>query len=358
MEDDLVISMMGDWNGRKMASIIRRLRADGTESWAVKSHDIGAGSLIVADAAAYVLGYTTEQPWVPVVRSFDRSGRSRWTTRFDDLEGYVFADIAEAHGDLFVVAFPQLKAGDSHNAWLLQLDNKGAEKRRVPIALGARAFSIGIQGLVKVWNDRLALALNFGSTLGMNYQRRDVFGLPSVCFANASTRVYEIDLQDLRQLRSRSIARFKVDSIAVANGLLHLGGEVTDDCAMRGHAAIYSLDAADGEPRPLWSEDTLFISNISGLNVLDDQLLATLRSERTLGIETRRSSSDAGNKRWGDEDSALRESSLLHIDRTGRIAQRRNLSAGLAVFVRGVEVIGRRPVLYGSIGGIPAVTGQ
>jgi hypothetical protein len=358
MEDDLVISMMGDWNGRKMASIIRRLRVDGTESWAVKSHDIGAGSLIVAGGAAYVLGYTTEQPSVPVVRSFDQSGRWRWTTRFDDLEGYVFADIAEARGDLFVVAFPQLKADDSHNAWLLQLDNKGAEKRRVPIALGARAFSIGIQGLVKVWNGRLALALNFGSTLRMNYQRRDVFGLPSVCFANSSTRVYEIDLQDLRQLRSRSIARFKVDSIAVANGLLYLGGEVTDDCAMRGQAAIYSLDAADGEPRPFWSEDTLFISNISGLNVLDDQLLATLRSERTLGIETRTSSSDAGNKRWGDEDSALRESSLLYIDRAGRIAQRRNLSAGLAIFVRGVEVISRRPVLYGSIGGIPAVTGQ
>jgi len=169
--------------------------------------------------------------------------------------------------------------------------------------------------------------------------------------------VYEFDPNDLRLQRSRTIVGFKVGSIAAAGALLYLGGEATDGCAMRGRTAMYPLQK-DGEATSFWNEDTLFDSDVVGMKVLDGELLATVRYERSLGIETRTSLSDGYDKRWGDENALSRESALLYIDRTGRIAGRTNFSAGLAVFVRGLEMIGRRPVLYGAVGGIPAVAPQ
>ena len=82
------------------------------------------------------------------------------------------------------------------------------------------------------------------------------------------------------------------------------------------------------------------------------------RYDRTLGIETSTSPSNGFDKRWGDENSASRESSLLYIDRDGRVVDRTNFSAGLAVYAHGMEMIGRHPVLYGAVGGIPAVALQ
>jgi hypothetical protein len=174
---------------------------------------------------------------------------------------------------------------------------------------------------------------------------------------SASAGIYEFDLKDLRLQRSRTIVGFKIGSIAAAGALLYLGGEAIDGCAMQGRAAIYRLQA-DGEASLFWNEDTPFASDVVGMKVLDDQLLATVRYQRTLGIETRTSSSDGYNKRLWDDNSASLESALLYLDRTGRVAGRINFSAGLAVFVDGMEMIGRRPVLYGAVGGIPAVALQ
>jgi len=142
-----------------------------------------------------------------------------------------------------------------------------------------------------------------------------------------------------------------------AGDVLYLGGEATDGCAMRGRAAIYRLQA-DGETSLFWTENTLFPGNVAGMQVLDDELLAAVGYERSLGIETRRPSSGGYSKRWGDQDSASREAALLRIDRRGEVIRRANFSAGLAIFVHGLEVIGGRPLLYGTVGGIPAVARQ
>lgn len=225
-------------------------------------------------------------------------------------------------------------------------------------------FSIGPPGFVKQWNSRIAVALNFGATLAMNNERKNVFGLPSPCFGNASVRVYEFNPKELRLQHSRTISAFKASSLSVADGTLYIGGEALDDCSLRGRAAIYSLQV-NGDASPFWSEDTPFSSNVVSMNVLDGRLLAAIRYEYTLGLDAQPTSleevikrSGDYTKRWGDKDFALQEASLLSIDRAGRIAERKNFSAGLSVFVQGLDVIGTRPILYGAVGGIPTVTLQ
>jgi hypothetical protein len=95
-----------------------------------------------------------------------------------------------------------------------------------------------------------------------------------------------------------------------------------------------------------WNEDTLFASDIVGLQVLGDQLLATVRSQRTLSIETSTSSSNGYDKRWGDENFTSFESALLYLERTGQIAGRTSFSAGLAMPYPCLELL--YPVFCGS----------
>jgi len=91
--------MMGDWKERKMVSIIVAC-VQMAQHLEVKSHDIGAGNLLV------VQGQVTRLATPSARNRFHRSssdphGLLRWVTRFDDLEAIFVLGHARALTGIF-----------------------------------------------------------------------------------------------------------------------------------------------------------------------------------------------------------------------------------------------------------------
>jgi hypothetical protein len=62
--------------------------------------------------------------------------------------------------------------------------------------------------------------------------------------------------------------------------------------------------------------------------------------------------------RWGDSASATHEASILQLSAAGALLVRRDLSAGLGIHLNGMEAIDRGVVVYGILGGLPAMAVQ
>ncbi len=351
-----VISMIGDWDGTKMASIISSLNADASPKWTVSSHEIGASKIMTSGQNIYALGITSKSHPIPVVRAFDINGRLRWTTRFDDLQDYTLSDVTWTKEGIVIIAFPFLRPNDFNNAFLLRLDDQGVVRDRAYIRVDTRGLVIGTRAFVHHWGNRVAVAINFGSNPRMNADRKSIFGLPSYCYESATANLYEFSEDKLELLATRTVAGFKVGSITSTGAELFLGGEKFDNCAMSGAAALFRF-RGEGDAQLIWKENDLFSSNVTGLKAIDRTIVAAVRHERTLGINaTTGRSTEPNDKRWGERSAVSRESSLIYFDANGAILKRRNYSAGLAIYVQGLEFIGQEPVLYGSIGGMPAIT--
>jgi hypothetical protein len=138
---------------------------------------------------------------------------------------------------------------------------------------------------------------------------------------------------------------------------LFLGGEAFDGCAMKGAATLLRMRAS-GEVTPVWKDDGLFPGSVRGLAARGRDIIAAVSSERTLGFEPAISPdplSNDGRQRSDDTESA-REGSLIEFSAdTGAVIGRRRVDAGLGVFLQGIEVVGQKAFIYGSLGGVPAM---
>jgi hypothetical protein len=71
-----------------------------------------------------------------------------------------------------------------------------------------------------------------------------------------------------------------------------------------------------------------------------------------------RSNPEATTKRWAYDPNSISEAAWITLSSNGRAEWEQDFAAGADVYVNGAIITQKWPVLYGSIGGIPAVNLQ
>jgi hypothetical protein len=67
---------------------------------------------------------------------------------------------------------------------------------------------------------------------------------------------------------------------------------------------------------------------------------------------------EVGYKRWGERSDIIREASIVALAPNGRAVRIQDLSAGLSVFIGGIAAAAHGVIVYGSLGGVPAMMRQ
>jgi hypothetical protein len=356
---DHIFSMIGEWDGSKMNGIISRRAASGAEKWRVASREVGAGRILTAGNILYASGYTTTQNPIPVVRSFDLTGRPRWKHEFSDLRDYTLADMAATHSGALVVSYPWLRPTSStHDVFVLFLGKDGKLVKKVQIDSQAPKLNPGRFAAISNWNEHVVVVLNSGVSVSAKFDKRTFSGLPTTCFEGGAATVHVLDRTNLRVVSSKAIPDFRANSLEVLDGVLFIGGEALENCSFRGAAALVRLERS-GNPEVIWKDDDLFVTSVRGMLVDRKQLVIAVAHERTLGMrsdEPEQAQDFTYNKRWSDDLATARETSIVHLSKEGRVLERQYVGGGFGAFVQGLVAGGKHLIAYGSMGGLPAYT--
>jgi CHAT domain-containing protein len=352
--NDLVVSVVTDVNGVPNSGLIARLRQDGREVWRSGGADLRFVRIALDDKGIWAPGYRNGTPLVPIVRRLDPSGRTQWQRDYPELSGYLFADVALHETGAYIVAVPE--RAQTEDALLLQLDEHGdvsntiriANKNALPII--ANSFA-----LLEVDGDLVRIVLNHFGALTLDPRRRDVIGLPRACDSDQFARVLEYDRASLALRRDRRLSGFQARAIAHWRNGMILAGEVREDCSLIGHGALLSLPDS-GDALHVWADTNLFPSTVWGLSAAD-KLEVALNVQRTVTLPSEANGKRADTpRRRGAYAGATNYGELLTIRADGKLESKRNLATGLDTFLSGIERINGRAVLFGNIGGRPALT--
>ena len=357
---DLILALMAEWDGRKMNGILTRRTPGGDERWRLGSRDISSGRIAALGSRVVAIGHTTENHPIPTLRIIDADGALVRTARFQEFRGYYFQDLAVSGEDIFIVAFPMGRDGGHDNeALLLVLGGNGELAKMVPFAVGETSSVFGLSAFIAVWGQRIVIATNAGAPARVNFVRRNVLGLPPICYENASTTLHEIDRQAYRVVGRRTVRNFRASSLLPARDGLLLGGEVLDGCAGVGTAAIVRFQSA-GDGQPFWTDEGPFPGTVRAMAIAGNDIVAAVGRVRPLGIRLRadRQPPDVGNKRFTSLGESAGEASIIAVTADGRTTRTRNLSAGLRIFVGGIAPTPHGVIVYGSLGGVPAMMRQ
>ncbi|HEY2134456.1 MAG TPA: CHAT domain-containing protein [Xanthobacteraceae bacterium] len=354
---DVVLSMFSDWDGRRMNGMISRRAPDGAEKWRASTREIGVGRIATSGEATYALGYTTDQPFVPSLRAFDRSGGPTWTATFPELQGYVFEDVVVAGDGMLVVAVPRfLPASAAAAAFVMRFDHDGNLRKKVSLAVDMSKVTLGLDAYIGLWRDRAVVVINsrFGRTINPT---KSIVGTQVACYPHTPAMLYEMDPHELTVLASRSLPDFGLSSMAISGEDLFLGGEAFGDCAMKGVAALMRMSVS-GEAARIWKDGGLFPGSVRGLVARGRDIIAVISSERTLGFEpvVHPDPLSRDGRQRSDDVETTREGSLIEFSAdTGAVVATRRVDAGLDVYLQGIEMVGERAFIYGSLGGVPAM---
>ena len=106
--DGLVLTMIAEYDGKKMNGILSRRSLDGRELWRRGSREIGMGKVATNGKTIFVSGYTTvAENSSPVLRGFDATGKLLWTQNLAELRGYLWTDMTSLPDGVAVVTFPE-----------------------------------------------------------------------------------------------------------------------------------------------------------------------------------------------------------------------------------------------------------
>jgi hypothetical protein len=361
-----IVSMSSDWDGKKMASIISRLHSDGREDWRVSSREVGAGKISVNGNRIYAIGYTTEANPTPVVRLIESGGRIRWQVSYPEFRGYSLEDVTNTHDGILAVAVPRFADTDqvspqSHPvAFILEIGSSGNVERKIPFEADGTRSVIGRAAFILRWGSSTIVAVNHGMNMKTNYFEKNIAGFPPVCWENASTTLFQFDGDELTLSGKQTIAAFKTTAVNVWAGSVYVGGEAFDNCSMSGRAAVHKVSYPSTH-EIFWNDPDLFKGSVQGIAPTSDGLWIAVGYQRALGVHMVRSgwTPAAGyEKRWGEEATIVREAALMKLSSNGAVISRKTLSAGLSVFLIGIEANPNEtsPIVYGTLGGMPALS--
>jgi hypothetical protein len=182
--------------------------------------------------------------------------------------------------------------------------------------------------------------------------------MPWVCGEGGGTYLTKLDSADLKVTASQFIPDAHVVAWSTLGDQLYLAGETLDRCGFYGKAAVYRLTSTSNKAEPVWKESDLSMSSARGLAIAHGQLLIAIGYRRTLAVQISKGTRvNLGRKRLLDDDASVFDAAIVRLSpEDGRVIERRDLSAGLSILLHGIEMVDGQPIVYGSLGGQPAMT--
>ena len=157
--DRVLLSVMGDWDGKTMASIIRDSKSSGSTLFS-KSHEIGAGKLLIDQSQVYAFGYKASVHPYPIVRQFARDGTQIWEKAWPDLVDDMPYGSLKIGNNVVMLSGSTYSSKDERIAHFVRFDRDGHEVARKDIKVGTSEFIVGQWALLSRLGPDLALIVN------------------------------------------------------------------------------------------------------------------------------------------------------------------------------------------------------
>jgi CHAT domain-containing protein len=356
--DKLIVSMQGDWDGHSMASIVKDpFSATGSEY--LKTHDIGAGQLFLADASLYITGYRTSDRSFPILRKLEHDGRMAWEKDFEKLAGYTFADGRYVDGSILLLAEPIAEANEKERrVVILKLDLDGKELSSVEILAPRANLLIGKKSIFGKIRDRLAVVLNSQATPGLNLdpEKLGVLGMGTWCQGALQASIYLVDTSSLVVSKLTTFDNYQISKVDKVGSRTVIGGQNREPCSDAGAASLTEL-RIDGSRKMIWTDDDPFPSSVESFDEAADGLAILVRRQRPLGVRViEQTKATDGSKRWGDDGVEMLEFSVLKIDSNGKSLGQYDSTFGISAFAQGIVHWHNKVAIFGGLGGRPAIS--
>jgi CHAT domain-containing protein len=355
----LITATSADYDGKKFAHIISQRDENGRERWSVSSRDVGEGKLVVASDRIYAAGFLWDGDSIPVIRQFDLNGRLLWRSEFPKLRGYMLADLVPLERGILTIATPRHpNRAQPAPAILMQIDSSGRTARELQLPGNDEPLVTVRRAALARFGRSIVVAVNRGTSSRLVSNDKSRLGLPSVCYENGRVDLTMLDAKELTVAASKTIPGAHIAAMSALGDRLYLAGEALDRCSFRGKAVVFRLTAASNDAQLFWKDDDLAISSVRGLAIASGQLTLAVGYQRTLAVElTKLLEINMASKRGQDDDLSILDASIIQLsDKDGSVSDRHDLSAGLKIHLYGVELVGGKPIAYGSLGGQPAMT--
>lgn len=356
LEDDLVLSIISEWDGKVMTNILTRRSRSGSERWTVRSKSIGAGRVRVVGKTVYSAGYAINEIPTPVMRKLGADGTIEWTTTFNDFKGYQIADFSVSEKDIAIALSPQMAVGAAKtNVILLKVSLDG---KTVNIAeVSAPNFAASAAGSIALLNSSngVVVAINEQNRGSPHIGKISDIGNPIVCFGGSKSTVYRTK-PDFTLLDQFTAPDLRITAIASHNSELWMGGDEVKDCETSSRTTLMRL-----EPNltRIWTDNSNSATALTDLQVIDGNIIASIQVRRQVGIKRPRPKSndfDMSDRRWGEELAEAVEGKVVRLTAVdSRLIDTQHLTAGLSVFLRGTVRHRNEDVPYGTLGGRPAI---
>jgi CHAT domain-containing protein len=353
----LMLSVMGDWDGKTMASVIKDTGAN-SGGFTVVSHEIGAGRLLIDQSRIYAFGYKTSEHPYPIVRRFTPRGFQLWKQAWPDLVDNMPFGALKVGNEIVMLSGSTFTSHTQERlAHLIRFDLDGHEIARKEIKAGLSEFIVGQWALLSQVGNDLALIVNsrqFGD-FGSN---EALFGLPTLCQGPLQTTIYELDATTFEVKKSVIIPDFQAFAAEGNDSQLKIGGQTRASCEAGGKGFLLQV-SPQLTSLPLWKDYDQFSSNVQSVASYKGETFFVVKRERPIGV--RRISSETPettSKRWGDKGDELIEFSIFKTRGDGDAVPAYNSSFGLSAYAQGLIFYNGRPVIYGGLGGQPAISAQ
>ncbi|WP_342712880.1 CHAT domain-containing protein [Bradyrhizobium sp. B124] len=358
MADRLILSIMDDWDGHTMASTITEVTEGASRFAILRSHDIGAGTLLVDQSRLFAFGYKPAEHPYPIVRQFTADGSQMWERRWENaIDGMPMGSVKVGSNIVMLAASTFTDPKVDRVAHLIAINSEGNEAFRKDLKVGQSEFLVGKWAVLTNWGKNLALVINSRS-FGQFGSREPLFGLPSLCDGPVRTTVYVIDPGSFEITNQVSFDDFQASAATDGPSGLIVGGEARGACDDGGKAALVRV-TAELATSEIWRDDDVFPSSVQSIVAAKGRSLFAVKRQRPIGVRRAGATApNAGSKRWGDTGDELLEFSIFQSGDDGKPVSLYNSSFGLSTYAQGIVLNGDKPIIYGSLGGRAAITSQ
>ena len=356
--DDFVSSTIGEWNGKRSPSLIRRQAPDGRPKWEVEDFDIGAGPISATNDSIYAGGYVSQlngMVSVPVLRRLTPDGRVLWTRQLPaDKSSMIKAVATAADGSALLLIGPSL-GGETETALsLVRMDTAGAEVERKPLLISGDA-QLQLYGSLKIDKAQSLAVINRGLHLEGKPERFNSMGMPQICLKGDAAIVVFLDTASLKETRRTQIDSFEASStIRTKDGWL-LIGKLRDTCRLETRAAAYAVKS-DGSATEFWRDSSPFSTSAVAIRQADGDFEIIGRILRSIAIQEDKGQwamPDFSKKRLGSEAHQSDEIFSVRLTDQGSERRRDFVAAGFPILPMGMALTSQHSVIYGSVGGRP-----
>jgi hypothetical protein len=354
---DFITSAIGNWNGTRSPSLIRRRTADGTTKWEVKDGEIGAGPTAAAQEIVFSGGDRSSPHGnlvrsVPVLRAFSPDGAVLWSRQIASGPNSTFVMGLAAATDQSAFALIGPRDGEKAGPLfaLAHIDKSGTEVATLPLAIAGDARR-DLWGHLAINKDAALAAISRGVQRTTVAQGFDWLGLSRHCFEGDAAEIFLVDLSSLKELRRLRIDRFRAHSaLALGDGWV-LVGDARDDCGLDTHAAAYRVNA-DGSIVPLWRDASPFDTFARAVRSIDGIIEIVGFTKRSVAVReeiTPFPKLDFSRKRWGEEPYISGEVFSVRLSERGVEERRDFVAAGFPLVPLGMVSTKDRGAIFGTI---------